>query len=109
MMWLIFLTTSRGTPTFLPCEHSWTIRVELFRKENSSYWWYDFTVRGERFRGSTKEINKAAASAKAAQLLTQIADGQRPAISKNAPVLAELASRFLAYIEHSKLAEKSKV
>jgi len=58
--------------------------VELVKRKNSHCWWYDFTVRGERFRGSTKETNKAAASAKAAQLL---AEGQRPAINKKAPVL----------------------
>lgn len=82
--------------------------MELYKKKNSSYWWYDFAVRGERFRGSTKETNKTAASAKAAQLLTQIAEGRRPAINKKTPVLTELASRFLAYLENSKLADKSK-
>jgi integrase len=108
MMWRIFLITSRGTPMFLPCERSWRTGVELFRKKNSRYWWYDFVVRGERFRGSTKETKKPAASAKAAQILNQIADGQRPAINKKAPVLGDLAVRFLAYVENSKLAEKSK-
>jgi len=93
---------------FLPCERSWRTGVELFRKKNSRYWWYDFVVRGERCRGSTKETKKPAASAKAAQILNQIADGQRPAINKKAPVLGDLAVRFLAYVENSKLAEKSK-
>jgi integrase len=83
--------------------------VELFKRKNSSCWWYDFTVRGERFRGSTKESNKTAASAKAAQLLTQLVEGRMPAISKKAPVLTELASRFLAYVDNSKLADKSKI
>jgi hypothetical protein len=31
--------------------------VELFRKNNSRFYWYDFKVRGKRYRGSTKEAN----------------------------------------------------
>jgi hypothetical protein len=29
--------------------------VELFKKRKSKYYWYDFTVAGRRYRGSTKE------------------------------------------------------
>jgi hypothetical protein len=29
--------------------------VKLFKKENSKFHWYDFTVRGRRYRGSTQE------------------------------------------------------
>lgn len=81
--------------------------MELFRRKNSRCWWYDFTVRGERFRGSTKERNKTAAQAKAAQLLTEISAGAYRA-NRRAPYLSEFAARFLSFVENAKLAEKSK-
>jgi integrase len=81
--------------------------VELFRRKNSRCWWYDFTVRGERFRGSTKEKNKTAAQSKAAQLFTEISAGAHHA-NRRAPHLSEFAVRFLSFIENAKLAGKSK-
>jgi hypothetical protein len=62
--------------------------VELFRRENSRFWCYDFTVRGERFRGSTKETNKTAAQAKAAQLFTEIAAGKDYRTRRKTPQLS---------------------
>jgi len=32
--------------------------MSLIRKQRSNYWWYDFTVGGKRYRGSTKRTNK---------------------------------------------------
>ena len=40
--------------------------MELFRKSKSKYYWYHFTVRGERYRGSTKETNETGAQKAAA-------------------------------------------
>jgi hypothetical protein len=34
--------------------------VELFRKKDSRFYWYDFKLRGKRYRRSTKETNKRA-------------------------------------------------
>jgi integrase len=82
--------------------------VDLFRRKNSHCWWYDFTVRGKRFRGSTKERNKTAASAKAAQLLTEIAAGRNHHCGRKAPQLSEFAVRFLTYVDNAKLADKSR-
>jgi hypothetical protein len=33
----------------------WRTLVKLFRKAKSKFYWYDFTVRGHRYRGSTQE------------------------------------------------------
>jgi integrase len=82
--------------------------VELFKRKNSRSWQYDFTVRGERFRGSTKESNKTAAQAKAAHLFTELAAGKDYRTCRKAPQLAEFAIRFLSFVENAKLAEKSK-
>ena len=36
--------------------------MKLFKKSDSLFYWYDFTLRGERYRGSTKETNQAKAA-----------------------------------------------
>jgi hypothetical protein len=35
--------------------------VKLFKKANSKSYWYDFTVRGRRYRGSTQETKSVRA------------------------------------------------
>jgi integrase len=82
--------------------------VELFKRKNSGSWWYDFTVRGERFRGSTKETKKAAAHAKAARMLTEISEGRNSHHTKKAPVLSELSGRFLDWVATSRLETKTR-
>jgi integrase len=81
--------------------------VEIAKRRSSQYYWYDFAVRGERYRGSTKETSKTAAYAKAAKLFTEIAEGKNRRYRK-APVLSEFADRFVAFVENAKLAEKSR-
>jgi integrase len=81
--------------------------VNLFKRPDHPYWWYDFTVRGERFRGSTKETRKAAAFGKAATLLAAVAEGKSQT-NKKAPVLSVFVVRFMSYVDNAKLAEKSK-
>jgi integrase len=39
--------------------------MKLFKRPNSPYWWYQFTVEGKRFRGSTKRLIKDKAEAQA--------------------------------------------
>jgi integrase len=80
--------------------------VEITKRVNSQYYWYDFVVRGQRYRGSTKETSKTAAYAKAAKLFTEIAEGK--SYYKKAPALSEFADRFLAFVDNAKLADKSK-
>src|SRR5215472_3935734 len=70
-MFKFFSITSRGTHECLPCGLQWRKLVELLRKENSKFYWYDFTVRGQRYRGSTKETNITRAGKIAALKLTQ--------------------------------------
>lgn len=49
--------------------------MELLRKKNWKFYWYDFTVRGQRYRGSTKETNITRAGKIAALKLTQAIEG----------------------------------
>ena len=81
--------------------------MNLFRRPGHPYWWYDFTVRGERFRGSTKETRKTAAFGKAATLFAAIAEGKSQTNQK-APVLSAFVVRFMSYLDNSKLADKTK-
>lgn len=39
--------------------------MKLFKRPNSPYWWYEFTVEGRRFRASTKRLIKDKAEAQA--------------------------------------------
>ena len=81
--------------------------MNLFRRPGHPYWWYDFTVRGERFCGSTKEARKTAAFGKAATLLAPIAEGKSQT-NKKAPVLSAFVVRFMSYVDNARLADKSK-
>lgn len=99
--------TFAETRGHLPCERSWRLSVNLFRRPGHPYWWYDFTVRGERFRGSTKETRKTAAFGKAAALFAAIAEGKSQTNQK-APVLSAFVVRFMSYVDNAKLADKTK-
>ena len=99
--------TFAETRGHLPCERSWRPSVNLFKRQDHLYWWYDFTVRGERFRGSTKETRKAAAFGKAAALLAAVAEGKSQT-NKKAPILSAFVVRFMSYVDNAKLADKSK-
>jgi integrase len=76
--------------------------VELFKKKDSRFWWFDFKVRGQRFRGSTKETNEKRAAKVAALRLAQALEGNDP-LDRKAPTLMEFSSRFLEWIEGARL------
>jgi hypothetical protein len=107
MMRTICENTFAETRGHLPCERSWRVSVELFKRPGHPYWWYDFTFRGERFRGSTKETSRTGASQKVALLLASLAEGKTQT-SKKAPVLSQFVPKFMSYVDNAKLADKSK-
>lgn len=82
--------------------------MELFKKRKSKYYWYDFTVAGRRYRGSTKESNKTRADAIAALKLANATEGRDP-LPRKAPVLQEFAGRFLEWVKNVKLEHKTKL
>ncbi|MGC1423350.1 MAG: hypothetical protein WA815_13445 [Terracidiphilus sp.] len=69
---------------------------ELFRKNKSKYYWYDFTVRGERYRGSTKETNETRAQKAAALKLAATIRGSDP-LDRKPPTLREYSKDFLQW------------
>jgi hypothetical protein len=78
--------------------------VELFRKGKgkSKYWWYDFTVRGKRYRGSPKESNETRAKKIAGLRLAAAVEGADP-LDRKAPTLRETAERFLEWVGTARL------
>jgi hypothetical protein len=68
--------------------------VELFEKKDSKLYWYDFKVRGKRYRGSTKETNIKRAEKVAALKLSQAIEGNDP-LDRKAPTLQQFSTRFL--------------
>jgi len=81
--------------------------VELFRKKDSRFYWYDFRLPGKRYRRSTKETNKKRAGKIAALRLSQ-AMGGNGLLDRKAPSLQEFSTRFLSWVESATLAAKSK-
>jgi hypothetical protein len=81
--------------------------VKLFKKAKSKFYWYDFTVRGQRYRGSTNET-KAARAAKVAGLkLAHVVENTDP-LPHKAPVLLEFSLRFLEWLDKVRLEDKTK-
>jgi len=76
--------------------------VELFRKDKSKYYWYDFTVRGQRYRGSTKETNETRAQKAAALKLAAAIKGS-DLLDRKPPTLREYAKDFLEWVETGRL------
>lgn len=74
----------------------------MFKKKDSQFFWFDFKVRGKRYRGSTKETNEKRAAKIAALKLAQALEGSDP-LNKKAPVLADFAKQFTEWLETARL------
>ncbi len=81
--------------------------MELYKKPKSNFYWFDFTIGNKRYRGSTRETNKARASAIAALKLSQATAGNDP-LPKKATSLMEFSNRFLEWVKNAPLEQKTK-
>ena len=81
--------------------------MELFKKNKSKYYWYDFTVRGERYRGSTKETNEMRAHKAAALKLAAAIKGSDP-LDRKPPTLREYSKDFLQWVATGRLEADSR-
>jgi site-specific recombinase XerD len=81
--------------------------VKLFRKPKSKFYWYDFTVRGHRYRASTQETKSVRALQIASLKLASAMENTDPVPSKPL-VLGEFAERFLDWVNNSRLEEKTR-
>ena len=103
---LLFFFSEGNTRAPL-CGLQWRRLVELFRKKDSRFYWYDFKVHGKRYRGSTKETNKKRAGRIAALRLSQ-ALGGAGLLDRRAPSLQEFSIQFLRWVESATLARKTR-
>jgi hypothetical protein len=68
--------------------------VKLFREPNSKFYWYDFTVRGRHYRGSSQETKVVRASKVAGLKFAQVVEGRDP-LPREPSALDEVSERFL--------------
>jgi len=81
--------------------------VKLFQKPKSKFCWYDFTVRGRRYRGSTQETKSVRAAQAASLKLASVMENTDPLPSKPT-ALGEFTERFLTWVDNSRLEDKTK-
>jgi hypothetical protein len=103
----VLLEYIEGTHELLPCGLQWRKLVKLFKKTKSRFYWFDFTVRGQRYRGSTGETKAVRATKVASMKLARALEHGDLFPSKPA-VLAEFSERFLAWLDEARLEEKTK-
>jgi hypothetical protein len=81
--------------------------VKLFKKEKSRFYWFDFTVRGQRYRGSTRET-KAVRAAKVAGLKLAQALERGDLFPTKPIVLAEFSQRFHRWLDEARVEERTR-
>lgn len=81
--------------------------MKLFKKSKSKFYWYDFTVQGHRYRGSTQETRSVRAVKTASLKLASVMENTDPLPLKPSP-LGKFAERFLAWVDVARLEEKTK-
>ncbi len=77
--------------------------MALYRRKDSDVFWYDFSVGGRRFRGSTQEGVLARARQVESILINEAKRRGRLVAQTKIPLLREYAARFLDYIEQTPL------
>jgi integrase len=81
--------------------------VKLFKKAKSRFYWFDFTVRGQRYRGSTGETKAVRAAKVASMKLAQAVEHGDPFFAR-ATVLSEFSERFLTWLGEARVEEKTR-
>lgn len=83
--------------------------MALYQRKDSGMFWYDFTVDGIRHRGSTESKRIAEARVIESQLIAKAKEyGSEEVRPKRAPILRDYSSRFLDWVESSRLEPASK-
>lgn len=81
--------------------------VKLFKKAKSRFYWFDFTIRGQRYRRSTGETKAARATKVASMKLAQAVE-HGDLFSTRATVLFEFSERLLTWLEEARVEEKTR-
>jgi integrase len=75
--------------------------VSIYKRKDSSFYWYDFKIRGKRFRGCTKQTNKQLANVVAGELITKARKDGIEALLLSSPTLGEFSVEFLKWIDET--------
>ena len=81
--------------------------MKLFKKPESKFYWYDFTVRDRRYRASTQETKSVRTLKIASLKLASVIENTDPLPSKPT-ALADVAKRFLAWVNTTRLEEMTR-
>ena len=81
--------------------------MKLFKKAKFRFYWFDFTVRDQRYRGSTGET-KAVYATKVASMKLARALEHGDLFPTKPIVLSDLSERFLAWLEEARLEDKTR-
>jgi len=81
--------------------------VKLFKKPKSKFYWYDFTVRGRRYRASTEETKSGRALKIASLKLASLIENTDP-LPRKPTALGNFAERFLAWVDTARLEEMTR-
>ena len=81
--------------------------VKLFRKPKSRFYWYDFTVRGRRYRASTQETKSVRALRLASLKLASVIENTDP-LPCRPSALGDFAKRFLDWVDTARLEEMTR-
>lgn len=81
--------------------------MKLFKKTKSRFYWFDFTVRGQRYRGSTGETKAVRATKVASMKLAQAVE-HGDLFSARSTVLFEFSERFLTRLDEARVEEKTR-
>lgn len=81
--------------------------MNVFSRPGSPFFYYDFRVRGRRYRGSTKETNEERAVKIAAAKYGKALDGKRPKVEK-VPTLRVAGKQFEAWVPTARIGPSSR-
>ena len=81
--------------------------MKIFKKAKSRFYWFDFTVRGQRYRGSTRETKAVRATKVASMKLAQAVE-HGDIFSTKSTVLFEFSERFLTWLDETRVEEKTR-
>ena len=81
--------------------------MKLFKKSKSRFYWFDFTVRGQRYRGSTGET-KAVRAAKVASMKLAHAVEHGDLFPSKPVVLSEFSQQFRCWLDEARVEEKTR-
>ena len=82
--------------------------MAVFKRVGSRFYWYQFSINGRRYRGSTGATKRTTAEIISGKKFLEVTEVGAP-LPRKAPRLVELSQRFLSWIETLSLKGKTKL